>query len=56
MEISNSVNLLKDEGAYRVLAAAQELASKGHDVVHLEIGQPSFPVRVLKELPREDTN
>lgn len=45
MEFAPNVNLLKDEGAYRVLAAAQALEKEGHHVVHLEIGQPGFKVR-----------
>lgn len=43
MQFNPQVHLLKDEGAYRVLAAAQALEKQGHNVVHLEIGQPSFP-------------
>ncbi len=33
---------LKSEGAYQVLARAQELESKGKDIIHLEIGEPDF--------------
>ena len=33
---------LRPEGAYQVLARAQELESKGHDIIHLEIGEPDF--------------
>jgi len=33
---------LKPEGAYQVLARAQELEVQGHDIIHLEIGQPDF--------------
>lgn len=33
---------LKPEGAYRMLARAQELEAKGRDILHLEIGQPDF--------------
>jgi aspartate/methionine/tyrosine aminotransferase len=33
---------LKPEGAYQVLARAQELEAAGADVIHLEIGQPDF--------------
>lgn len=44
MDFAPNVNLLKDEGAYRVLAAAQALEKQGHQIVHLEIGQPGFPV------------
>ena len=31
------------EGAYQVLAKAQELESQGKEIIHLEIGQPDFP-------------
>jgi len=34
---------LKNEGAYKVLAEAQELEAAGRDIVHLEIGQPDLP-------------
>ena len=30
------------EGAYRVLARAQELEADGRDIIHLEIGQPDY--------------
>jgi aspartate/methionine/tyrosine aminotransferase len=33
---------IKPEGAYQVLARAQELERQGHDIIHLEIGQPDF--------------
>jgi len=33
---------LKSEGAYQVLARAQELEANGRDIIHLEIGQPDF--------------
>ena len=33
---------LKPEGAYQVLARAQELEAAGAEIVHLEIGQPDF--------------
>jgi aspartate/methionine/tyrosine aminotransferase len=33
---------LRPEGAYHVLARAQELEAKGHDIIHLEIGEPDF--------------
>jgi aspartate/methionine/tyrosine aminotransferase len=33
---------LRPEGAYQVLARAQELEAKGHDIIHLEIGEPDF--------------
>jgi len=33
---------IKPEGAYEVLARAQELERQGRDIIHLEIGQPDF--------------
>jgi aspartate aminotransferase len=33
---------LRAEGAYQVLARAQELEAEGHDIIHLEIGEPDF--------------
>ncbi len=33
---------LKPEGAYQVLAHAQELEAHGRQVIHMEIGQPDF--------------
>jgi aspartate aminotransferase len=33
---------IKAEGAYQVLAQAQELERQGRDIIHLEIGQPDF--------------
>jgi aspartate aminotransferase len=33
---------IKPEGAYQVLAQAQELERQGRDIIHLEIGQPDF--------------
>jgi aspartate/methionine/tyrosine aminotransferase len=34
---------LRLEGAYQVLARAQELEAQGKKIVHLEIGEPDFP-------------
>ena len=36
------ISNIKPEGAYAVLAQAQELERHGRDIVHLEIGQPDF--------------
>jgi aspartate aminotransferase len=33
---------LEPEGAYQVLARAQQLEAAGHQIIHLEIGQPDF--------------
>ena len=34
---------LEQEGAYAVLSKAQTLEAQGHDIIHLEIGQPDSP-------------
>lgn len=41
--ISTRVKNLEPEGAYHVLARAQELERQGRDIIHLEIGEPDFP-------------
>lgn len=33
---------LKPEGAYQVLARANQLEATGHEIIHLEIGQPDY--------------
>lgn len=42
MSFARRVSQLKTEGAYAVLARAQELEAQGRDIIHLEIGQPDF--------------
>lgn len=42
MTFANRVIHLKPEGAYQVLARAQELEAAGRDIIHLEIGEPDF--------------
>jgi aspartate aminotransferase len=42
MNYAQRTSHLKPEGAYQVLARAQELESAGKRVIHLEIGQPDF--------------
>ncbi|OGO34247.1 MAG: aspartate aminotransferase [Chloroflexi bacterium RBG_16_54_18] len=43
MEFSERVQNLTPEGAYAVLAKAQELEARGRRIIHLEIGQPDEP-------------
>ena len=43
MNFAERVMELEAEGAYEVLARANELESRGRDIIHLEIGQPDFP-------------
>lgn len=42
MDFSNRVSHLEAEGAYAVLARAQELERQGREILHLELGQPDF--------------
>ncbi|MGB9639398.1 MAG: pyridoxal phosphate-dependent aminotransferase [Anaerolineales bacterium] len=42
MTFAERTNHLRPEGAYQVLARAQELESKGKHIIHLEIGEPDF--------------
>ena len=42
MSFANRITHLKPEGAYAVLARAQELEAQGRNIIHLEIGQPDF--------------
>ncbi len=42
MTFAHRVAHLKAEGAYAVLARAQELERNGRDIIHLEIGEPDF--------------
>jgi aspartate aminotransferase len=43
MDFAKRVAKLEPEGAYYMLARAQELEAKGREVIHLEIGQPDEP-------------
>ena len=43
MEVSKRIFDLETETAFAVLAKANELASKGKDIINLGIGQPDFP-------------
>jgi aspartate aminotransferase len=43
MDFAERVAKLEPEGAYYMLARAQELEAKGREVIHLEIGQPDEP-------------
>ncbi len=42
MQIAHSMNNLGTETAFEVLGRARALEAKGHNVVHLEIGEPDF--------------
>jgi len=43
MDFAERVVRLAPEGAYHMLARAQALEAAGHDIIHLEIGQPDAP-------------
>jgi len=43
MEFSDRVINLSEEGAYKMLARAQELEANGREIIHMEIGQPYEP-------------
>jgi aspartate aminotransferase len=47
MSFASRTGHLKAEGAYQVLARAQELEASGREIIHLEIGQPDV-VKSLK--------
>jgi len=42
MNFAGRTAKLKPEGAYQVLALAQEMEARGQEIIHLEIGQPDF--------------
>jgi aspartate aminotransferase len=42
MQTAQRIAHLKAEGAYAVLARAQDLEARGREILHLEIGQPDF--------------
>ena len=43
MPLTNRTEHLKPEGAYQVLARANQLEAAGMDIIHFEIGQPDYP-------------
>jgi aspartate/methionine/tyrosine aminotransferase len=43
MTFATRTTHLKPEGAYQVLARANQLEAAGREIVHLEIGQPDYP-------------
>lgn len=43
MDYAKRVRHLEAEGAYQVLAKAQDLEANGREIIHLEIGEPDFP-------------
>lgn len=43
MEFTERVSHLAPEGAYQMLVRANEMEAEGHEIIHMEIGQPDFP-------------
>jgi aspartate aminotransferase len=43
MPLASRTLHLQPEGAYQVLARANQLESAGKEIIHFEIGQPDFP-------------
>ena len=43
MEVSKRIFELETETAFAILAKANDLSSKGMDIINLGIGQPDFP-------------
>ena len=43
MTFAHRTSHLKPEGAYQVLARANQLEAAGKEIIHLEIGQPDYP-------------
>lgn len=43
MSFANRTAHLKPEGAYQVLARANQMEDAGKEIIHLEIGQPDYP-------------
>jgi aspartate/methionine/tyrosine aminotransferase len=53
IKFAERMNHLGTETAFEVLARARALEAKGHDIVHLEIGEPDFDTpRNIKEAAR----
>jgi len=46
MEVSKRIFNLETETAFSILAKANDLASKGRDIINLGIGQPDFPTPI----------
>ena len=42
MSYATRINHLKPEGAYQVLARANQLQAEGREIIHLEIGEPDY--------------
>src|SRR3984893_15630392 len=54
VRVAERMQRLGTEGAFEVLARARALEATGHDIVHLEIGEPDFatPPNVVEAAKR----
>lgn len=43
LRLAERMSRLGTESAFEVLVRARELEARGHDIIHLEIGEPDFP-------------
>jgi aspartate aminotransferase len=43
MKLAERMDRIGVEGAFNVLVKARALEAQGHDIIHLEIGEPDFP-------------
>ena len=46
MRLSSRMEGVRGEGAFDVLVKARALETKGHSIIHMEIGEPDFPTPV----------
>ena len=46
MRLSGRMEGVRGEGAFDVLVKARALETKGHSIIHMEIGEPDFPTPV----------
>ncbi len=54
MKLAERMGRIGVEGAFKVLVRARALEAQGHDVIHLEIGEPDFPTpRHIVEAAKE---
>ena len=42
MKLAERMNRIGVEGAFDVLVRARALEAQGHDIIHLEVGEPDF--------------
>ena len=52
MPIADRMHRMGTEAAFRVLARAKVLEGEGHDVIHLEMGEPDFTTPEIEHIVR----